>query len=234
MSTARIAVLVDGDNISHSFAPMILAKASTLGRIDIARSYVNGSNPSDWLSKPGFEGRHAGAGKNSADILLCIEAMELALVHGIEIFLIATSDGDFSHLAFRLREFGVLVHGVGEVKAPDGFRMACSIFTELAPKVAKPKPVPVAAPNPPKAISEPCCAADLDHKIRVEIREHSVGGCGMRIEHLSTVMRQKHGTLISQTPERSWRNYLNKRPELYDVDPRGPEAMVKFKPAGFR
>ncbi len=55
----------------------------------------------------------------------------------------------------------------------------------------------------------------------------------MRITDLNPIMRAKHGTLISEMPEKSWRAYLTKRNALYEIDPKGPDAKVRLKPAGF-
>lgn len=223
MNTRRIAVLVDGDNISPVHAKRILDEGHKLGRVDIARVYVSGAQPTDWLSMAGYRAMHSGAGKNASDILLSIEAMELALVAGIETFVVATSDGDFSHLALRLRERGLHVLGLGEEKAPQSFRRACSAFTII-------QSTKVTASTVKPLIST---VSEFDKKIRSVIGNNSDGGRGLRIERLSIEMRHAHGTLISKTPDKSWRAYLTKRPTLFDVDPRGPEAMVRYKMDGF-
>ncbi|MEZ5723187.1 MAG: NYN domain-containing protein [Paracoccaceae bacterium] len=93
---------------------------------------------------PGIRFVHAGTGKNAADLLLSIDAVELALREGYEMFVIASSDGDFSHLAIRLRETGHLVVGCGVATAPARFRTACSRFVELGSAEVH-LPVPPAA-----------------------------------------------------------------------------------------
>lgn len=52
---------------------------------------------------------------------------------------------------------------------------------------------------------------------------------GMRIAALGPLMHARHGTRISTFPERTWRAYLAARPELYFLDPRGPEARVRLR-----
>lgn len=220
MSTRRIAVMVDGDNISAKHSPRILSEARALGRPDIVRVYAAVDRHSDWLAVTGYRLLHAGSGKNAADLLLCIDAMELALTGEVEAFIIATSDGDFTHLAQRLRERGLDVIGLGEDKAPEGFRASCTEFRPLANGTA------------PKAGPATHVSA-FDKKIRDMIAHHSKNGCGMRIADLSPRMYAEHGTRISAHPERNWRTYLSARPKLYDIDPRGPDAMVRFRPEGF-
>ncbi len=222
MDIRRIAVLVDGDNVSARHSARVLSEAGRLGRIDIARVYAAANPQPDWLSTPGYRFIHAGEGKNAADLLLSIDAMEMALVSGLETFAIATSDGDFTHLVQRLRERGVHVLGLGEAKAPTGFRMACSEFLQLQDPESRPD-----CRKPDGAVSE------FDQRIRGIIAKHSTNGRGMRIADLSPRMYAEHGTRISTFPEKNWRAYLSARPVLYEIDPRGPEAMVRFLPAGF-
>lgn len=240
MEAKRVAVLVDGDNIGPATAERILTEARKLGRVDLARVYGAANRPSGWLTVSGFRMIHAGAGKNGADLLLSIDAMELALRDGIRAFVIASSDGDFSHLACRLREMGCHVLGLGEAKAPPAFRVVCSAFVELGAVPAKPVEAKPAAVKPAKAVQAkavvPSGAARpvaLDLLIRSMIARHSSGGRGMKMVELAPRMHVDHGVKISTLPERTWRAYFIARPTLYAVDPRGPEAMVRFLQSGF-
>ncbi len=217
MSAERIALLVDGDNISATHSKDILSYARKLGRVDVARVYGGAHHSCDWLNAPGYRVMHAGAGKNAADVLLCIDAMELALTGGLQTFAVATSDGDFTHLSQRLRERGLHVLGLGEAKAPECFRMACSTFVQLGAT----RLIPTVT------------SANFDRRIRAMIQQHTEKGSGMRLVDLAREMSRTHGTQISTYPERSWRAYLANRSNLYALDPRGPEAMVRYKPAGF-
>ncbi|NLB63611.1 MAG: NYN domain-containing protein, partial [Fibrobacter sp.] len=72
-------------------------------------------------------------GKNSADSALIIDAMDLLYSGKLDGFCIVSSDSDFTGLANRIREEGLLVLGFGEKKTPEAFRMACKkfIFTEV-------------------------------------------------------------------------------------------------------
>lgn len=190
--------------------------------MDIARVYGSASQASDWPLMPGFRFIHAGAGKNAADLLLCIDAMEMALSGGLESFVVATSDGDFTHLAQRLREGGAELVGLGEAKAPAAFRQACTAFVCLADGAA--------SPTPQGANGR---VTAFDRLVRAMIARHSQMGMGMSISELGRKMRLEHDTLASTLPEGNWRSYLSARPALYDLDPRGPEAMVRFRPEGF-
>lgn len=217
-----VAVLVDGDNISGKHAASILSIAAKYGETSVVRAYLDAKLASDWHVSIGYRLVHAGTGKNAADILLALDAMELILSRGMKCFIIATSDGDFTHLALRLREYGATVIGVGEAKAPQSFRATCSNFVEIqTPQALK------VVPRIPAGVT------DMDQKIRAIIAVHSKKGAGMRITELAPKMHVQHGIRISTFPEKTWRSYLQARPALFDLDPRGPEAMVRFRPEGF-
>lgn len=217
-----VAVLVDGDNISGKHAEQISSIAESCGRPTVVRVYADAQRNSGWHQACGYCVHHAGTGKNAADILLSLDALELALSRHLRHFVIASSDGDFSHVATRLREYGALVVGVGEAKAPAAFRASCSDFVEIAPEGHSAQ---VAGPEP--------LVTPLDHQIRAMIATHSKQGAGMRIADLGLQMHRQHGVRSCTLSGGSWRAYLDARLSLFDVDPRGPAALVRFRPEGF-
>ncbi len=218
----RVAVLIDGDNVSPAHAARIMDLARAAGRVDVVRVYADVTNGSGWSETPGCRLIHAGRGKNAADILLSIDTVEMMFAGAFDTALIVSSDSDFTHLAFRLRERGIDVIGLGEAKAPAAFRAACSEFEELSP-ARRTREVPIGSP-----------VSALDRQIRTVIERHSRNGSGMRLCDLNARMRAEHEIRISTRPERTWRAYLGQRPALFDLDARGPDAHVRFRPAGFR
>ena len=220
--TRRIAILVDGDNTSHVQASRIMKEACAMGRVDLARVYGNAGQPSGWLSAPGFRVIHAGCGKNAADVLMCIEAMELALTGDWAGVVIASSDGDFVHLAQRLRDRGLSVLGIGTDKAPDRFRAACSAFVDLTKCAASPPPA-----------HKRLQPTELDRQIRAVIGDGSVTGQGILLSALNGPIVRDYGVHIATLPERNWRTYLSARPDLFELDPKGPQARVRYRAAGF-
>lgn len=231
--TARVAVFVDGENVSADHAPRIRAVANALGTPEMVRVYGNASILPKWDGMPGFRFIHSGTGKNATDILLTVQAMEAALSGAFAALVIASSDRDFTHLVTRIRELGVEVVGVGEAKAAQQFRVACTRFEVLAAAKIKSVPGPVRpAPIVPLQLPEPC-VSDLDRKIRDFIAIHSTNGQGVPIHQLGPTMHSLHKVRISSYPERTWRAYLSRRPALYALDPKGPDARVRFRAAGF-
>jgi hypothetical protein len=67
-------------------------------------------------------------GKNTTDITLVIEAMDLLNKGDIDVFCIVSSDSDYTPLAMRIREEGLIVIGYGESKTPVAFVNSCKKF----------------------------------------------------------------------------------------------------------
>jgi hypothetical protein len=82
---------------------------------------------------------------------LAVEAVSLFHEGSIDTVVIASSDRDFSHLAHHLRERQLTVVGMGEAKAPNAFRDACSTFVVLSSEPAA-APLPEMKRKPPSAI----------------------------------------------------------------------------------
>lgn len=76
-------------------------------------------------------------GKNSADSALVIDAMDL--LHGgmVEGFCLVSSDSDFTRLAQRIREQGLLAYGFGERNPPESLVKACTQFIYVENLVGK-------------------------------------------------------------------------------------------------
>src|SRR5262245_63022623 len=74
--------------------------------------------------------RRAQSGKNSADIRLCVDAMDLAYSkEHINTFVILSGDSDFSPLVSKLKELGKHVIGLGMQKSTsDLLRDNCDEF----------------------------------------------------------------------------------------------------------
>jgi uncharacterized LabA/DUF88 family protein len=57
---------------------------------------------------------------------------------GFVVFVLVSSDSDFTELALRLREHGRPVYGFGRTHTPQPFIAACSGFTYLGRSTAPP------------------------------------------------------------------------------------------------
>ncbi len=103
-------------------------------------------------------------GKNSSDIALVIDAMDILHSGRFDGFVLVSSDSDFTRLASRVREQGVEVYGMGERKTPEAFVKACKRFIYLenltAPSQPKPQPKSPPAREPAEAVERPAEAED--------------------------------------------------------------------------
>lgn len=182
-SGQRVALLIDGENISSSFAGQIIVQAGLRENLLVKRVYGNATLIKGWESAPGIRLVHSGTGKNSADILLAIEAVDLAHRGKINSFVIASSDGDFSHLAHYLRENGFSVLGIGEAKAPNAFVKACSRFAWIESS-------DVSAPKPLANSNEKLASDKTINGYVTRLIDETTDGQGMRIGLLGSKMQQ--------------------------------------------
>ncbi len=217
----QVAIFVDGDNVNNGNASRILTEGYAFGALKIAKVYGNKNTLANWDGETKFQTIFSGDGKNAADLHMAIDALEFVLTMNLDVTVICSSDGDFSHLAWRLREHGKKVVGMGETKTPKKFQDACNEFVFLKPAAVKTPP-----PLPPNV-------SKFDLQIREAIAEKSVGGKGIKITDLAIFMRHKYAVKISDKPKGNWRGYLKDKPTLYDLDPRGSDAMVRYLPKGF-
>ena len=136
---ARVAVLIDAENVSPRHARAVFEAAAKLGEATVRRIYGDFSNGrlSSWNASirefaivPCHQAP-AAQGKNAADIALVIDAMDLMYRERLDGFALMSSDSDFTRLAQRLREGGFAVWGFGESKTPRAFRAACNGFEML-------------------------------------------------------------------------------------------------------
>jgi uncharacterized protein (TIGR00288 family) len=71
------------------------------------------------------------AGKNSSDIALVIDAMDLLYQKSIDTLCIVTSDGDFTGLVKRIREDGIEVIGMGKADASKRLEKVCDQYLDI-------------------------------------------------------------------------------------------------------
>ena len=140
-NTEKLAVLIDADNAQPSIVDGLLSEIANYGVASVKRIY------GDWTA-PGLKGwkevllQHSiqpiqqfayTKGKNATDSAMIIDAMDLLYTDNFNGFCLVSSDSDFTKLAARIRESGLLVYGFGEKKTPSPFVSACDkfIYTEV-------------------------------------------------------------------------------------------------------
>lgn len=146
-SVQRLAVLIDADNAQATIIEGLLAEIARFGEATVKRIYGDFTSPTSaqWKKvlnkfaiKPVQQFAYT-TGKNATDSTLIIDAMDLLYTRRFQGFCLISSDSDFTGLAIRIREEGLVVYGFGEQKTPEAFRNACNkfVFTEVLRNVAE-------------------------------------------------------------------------------------------------
>lgn len=145
-SNRKLAVLIDADNAQPSLIDALLAEIANYGVSSVKRIYGDWTAPNlkGWkevLLSHSIQPMQQFAytrGKNATDSAMIIDAMDLLYSNAFDGFCIVSSDSDFTKLASRIRESGLLVYGFGQKKTPGAFVAACDkfIFTEVLAQTA--------------------------------------------------------------------------------------------------
>lgn len=140
-NSPKLAVLIDADNAQPAVVEGLLAEIAKYGTATVKRAYGDWTGPQlkgwkeallKYAIQPIQQFRYT-TGKNATDSALIIDAMDLLYGAKLGGFCIVSSDSDFTRLAARVREAGLVVYGFGEKKTPSPFVSACDkfIYTEI-------------------------------------------------------------------------------------------------------
>lgn len=162
MGSSRLAVLIDADNSQVDILEPLLMEVSAYGETSVRRIYGDFTLPTntrwkdvlnEYAIRPVQQFAYT-SGKNSTDTMLIIDAMDLLYTRLFDGFCLVSSDSDFTSLALRIREEGLMVIGCGEKKTPLAFRNACQKFYFVEDfRVQKPAIKP--QPQSLKPVSKP-------------------------------------------------------------------------------
>ena len=149
----KVMLLIDADNVSADVmeqAVQLVLKEH--GALHVRRAY---GTPEVALKHQALFKRlsvrpmvNLAAGKNSTDIALAVDAIDLAIAERPQIVYLVSSDSDFAPLVIRLREKGCRVCGIGQQgKTGDETVAAYDAFTDLQHHAARPQLAAEAAPR---------------------------------------------------------------------------------------
>jgi uncharacterized protein (TIGR00288 family) len=140
-----LAIFIDFENLALGFQNRrerfdihrVLERLVEKGKIVAKKAYADWSRFQPYtapLHEAAIElieiPRRGQSGKNSADIRLCVDAMDLAYAKGhIDTFVVVSGDSDFSPLVSKLKELGKHVIGLGmQESTSDLLRDNCDEF----------------------------------------------------------------------------------------------------------
>ena len=119
MTQDRVMLLIDADNLSVD----VMEQAVRLllnqhGGLHVRRAYCTAESAvanQAAFKRLGIKPMvNLSTGKNSTDIAMAVDALDLVLAERPEVVVIASSDSDFAPLVQRLREKGCVVRGIGQ------------------------------------------------------------------------------------------------------------------------
>ena len=149
----RTMLLIDADNVSVDVMEQAVALLlKEHGAVHVRRAYCTAESALKHQSifkRLGIRPMvNLSAGKNSTDIALAVDALDLVLAERPALVAIASSDSDFAPLVGRLREKGCRVIGIGQDgKTGEATRAAYDDFTVLSHRKSG-SPAPSPAPKP--------------------------------------------------------------------------------------
>jgi len=265
MRMTKLALLIDGDNVSDNFMPLIMREATLLGTVAIRRLYgqFDSGRLKSWqklLAEYDLTPVNVAPltrGKNATDMKLVIEAMDMLHGRRLDGFCIASSDGDFTPLAGRIRASALAVYGFGAKKAPAGYKAVFDRFYECdtllaaekkavirrAPSAA-PRPAPVKAaparPTPksaqkPKPSAVPPVVAGKSpipsERIHAAIAKASGDGGWASSQKIGNALTAADPNFKIKLYATNMKQLLSRTPGV-DVEPRGRETWARLKPQG--
>jgi hypothetical protein len=245
----RVALLIDADNLSGDVIEQAIQHLLKLyGAIHVRRAY---SSPQKVIEHTDLFRRYAirpmvnvPTGKNSTDIALAVDAIDLAICESPDVVVIGSSDSDYAPLAQRLREKGCRVLGIGQAgktggEAPlaydefidlahrkptreaarDGLRSA----PELRPPRARAQPVRARAPAP-----APPAAPALPPEVTSILQAVPAlrNGAPLQLGEVSEALR-RHDILTSKRASAS--GFLKRHAAHFELVPADRPRTVRFR-----
>ena len=156
-NASTVMLFIDADNVSASVIEQAIARVlADHGAIHVRRAHctaeaaVNHQQLFKRLSIRPIV--NLATGKNSTDIALAVDAIDLVAAERPQVVVIVSSDSDFAPLVIRLREKGCRVLGIGQMgKTGEDSRGVYDGFLDLEHVKARPAarsaPAKVAAPR---------------------------------------------------------------------------------------
>jgi len=240
-SSSRVMLLIDADNVSSDVIEQALQRTmAEHGAIHVRRAYCNAETA--FKQQALFKRLsvrpmvNLSAGKNSTDIALAVDAMDLAVAERPDIVVLVSSDSDFAPLVIRLREKGCRVCGIGQQgKTGDETVAVYDSFIDLQhhqsdrPAVARPAAKRAArAPRRTKVQEQPAPVRPPplpDDVLRILDAVPELGSGG-KIELNQAAERLRGAKLLGKSA--SSPKLFKKYPELFALTPEKTPNKVQY------
>lgn len=169
----RIALLVDCENVGVDAVGFALERMRAHGKVTIRRGYggqcLLGNKWKEVMLQSALTPQlhySAISHKNTSDIALALDCLELVMSGQVDMVCLVTSDSDFTYLCTKLRERACLTCVVGESKTPPALKAASDSFYEFLPSSQAAAQAAPAVPKDVKAVRK--LLTDVVRKMRKE------------------------------------------------------------------
>ena len=108
----KLALLIDAENVALDKLESVIQEISAYG--------IKAEQQFNYTPQ-----------KNSTDMALTIDALDLLHQSSYDALAIVSSDCDFTPVSLYVREHGIYVIGIGEKKTPEAFKKSCNEFILL-------------------------------------------------------------------------------------------------------
>jgi uncharacterized protein (TIGR00288 family) len=238
--TPCVMLLIDADNVSADVIEQAVQRTMTeYGAVHVRRAYCNAETA---MKQQALFKRlsvrpmvNLSAGKNSTDIALAVDALDLVLAERPDVVVLVSSDSDFAPLVIRLREKGCRVCGIGQQgKTGDDTVAVYDSFVDLQHHAARVAAEPAAKPAAKRAARAPRRAAvapaprppvlpDDVMRILEAIPELTAGG-KVELNHAAEALRGAKLLGKSASSPKLFKKY----PELFSLTPEKTPNKVQY------
>lgn len=229
----RVAMLIDADNVSADVIEQAVQRTvAEYGALHVRRAYCNAETAikqqalfKRLLVRPMV---NLSTGKNSTDIALAVDAVDLVIAERPHVVVLVSSDSDFAPLVIRLREKGCRVCGIGQQgKTGEETTGVYDEFTDIqhhgATAVA-PRPA-ARAPRRAKARAAPPAPALPEDVLRI-LEAVPELGTGSRVELNQAAQLLRAEKLLGKSA--SSLKLFRKHPGLFVLSPEKRPSKVQF------
>ena len=228
MADQQIAVLIDYENVGLSSIQWLFDQISDIGRVIVKRAYADWSiattkRDQEKLLELGIEPVHLfhspGSGKNSSDIRLVTEAVDLLYQSPVGTFVIVSADSDFVPLVSKLRSAGKTVIGAGREAAVSRMLVtSCDRYFYLDQNKA-----PATVPSKSGPSSQQTTGSLLARAVRATMDEQ---GRALGSKLRQTIQRLDPAFDFPALGYPTFSKFLEASPEVKVTRPKGPGDII--------
>jgi uncharacterized protein (TIGR00288 family) len=235
----RIALLIDADNVSGDVIEQAIQRTlAEHGAIHVRRAYCNAETAvkqqalfKRLLVRPMV---NLSTGKNSTDIALATDAIDVVIAERPHVVVLVSSDSDFAPLVIRLREKGCRVCGIGQLgKTGEETTAVYDEFIDIQHQAARSArtPAPKAVDRTPRRARtraapppQPAPTVPEDVLRILEVVPELRGGGKVELNQAAQQLRA--GKLLGKSA--SSLKLFQKHPDLFVLSPDKRPSKVQF------